>query len=85
MAGPGRVHRPPAALFCGAGGHVVVEQDATWIDPATGTERGRAVVAAQFLVTDGVIVRSQRHDDGLRAALAAAGLRGSDEVTARTG
>ena len=75
----------PLRWFCGAGGSVVVEQDATWIDPATGTERGRAVVAAQFLVTDGRIVRFQRHDDGLPAALAAAGLGESDEVTARSG
>ena len=75
----------PLRWFCGAGGSVVVEQDATWIDPATGTERGRAVVAAQFLVADGRIVRFQRHDDGLPAALAAAGLGESDEVTARSG
>ena len=75
----------PLRWFCDAGGSVVVEQDATWIDPATGTERGRAVVAAQFLVTDGRIARFQRHDDGLPAALAAAGLVESDEVTARSG
>lgn len=75
----------PLRWFCGAGGSVVVEQDATWIDPATGTERGRAVVAAQFLVTDGLVVRFQRHDDGLPAALAAAGLGEYDEVTARSG
>jgi ketosteroid isomerase-like protein len=75
----------PLRWFCGADGAVVVEQDATWVDPATGVARGRAVVAARFLVTDGVISRFQRHDDGLPAALAAAGLRESDEVTARTG
>ena len=75
----------PLRWFCGADGAVVVEQDATWTDPATGAERGRAVVAAQFLVTDGVIARFRRHDDGLPAALAAAGLRESDEVTARVG
>ncbi len=75
----------PLRWFCGADGAVVVEQDATWVDPATGAARGRAVVAARFLVTDGVISRFQRHDDGLPAALAAAGLRESDEVTARTG
>ena len=75
----------PLRWFCGAGGSVVVEQDATWTDPATGTERGRAVVAAQFLVTDVRIVRFQRHDDGLPAALAAAGLGESGEGTARSG
>ena len=75
----------PLRWFCGADGAVVVEQDGTWVDPATSAARGRAVVAARFLVTDGVISRFQRHDDGLPAALAAAGLRESDEVTARTG
>ncbi|WP_448612004.1 nuclear transport factor 2 family protein [Geodermatophilus sp. URMC 60] len=69
--------------FCGAGGAVVVEQDATWADPATGAGRGRAVVASRFLVADGVISRFQRHDEGLPAALAAAGLGDADEVTAR--
>ena len=75
----------PLRWFCGADGAVVVEQDATWVDPATGAERGRAVVAARFHVAGGVIASFQRHDDGLPAALAAAGLRESDEVTARTG
>ncbi|WP_175479478.1 nuclear transport factor 2 family protein [Geodermatophilus siccatus] len=73
----------PLRWFCGAGGAVVVEQDATWADPATGDERGRAAVASGFLVADGVITRFRRHDDGLPAALAAAGLRGADEVAAR--
>ncbi len=75
----------PLRWFCGAGGAVVVEQDATWADPATGTERGRAVVASRFPVADGVLTGYQRHDDGLAAALAAAGLDETDEVTARTG
>ena len=73
----------PLRWFCGAGGAVVVEQDATWAGPATGAERSRAVVASEFLVADGVITRFRRHDDGLPAALAAAGLRESDEVAAR--
>ena len=64
---------------------VVVEQEATWADPATGAERGRAVVASEFLVVDGVITRFRRHDEGLPAALAAAGLRHADEVTSRAG
>ncbi|HZH22628.1 MAG TPA: nuclear transport factor 2 family protein [Geodermatophilus sp.] len=75
----------PLRWFCGADGAVVVEQDATWVDPATGAERGRAVVAARFRVAGGAIASFERHDDGLPAALAAAGLRESDEVTARTG
>jgi hypothetical protein len=75
----------PLRWFCGAGGAVVVEQEATWADPATGAERGRAVVASRFLVADGVITHLQRHDEGLPAALAAAGLRHADEVTSRAG
>lgn len=75
----------PLRWFCGAGGAVVIEQDATWTDPATGAERGRAAVASAFLVADGVITRLRRHDDGLPAALAAAGLGESDEVVARAG
>ncbi|MEX5718872.1 nuclear transport factor 2 family protein [Geodermatophilus maliterrae] len=73
----------PLRWFCGADGAVVVEQDATWADPATGAERGRAVVASRFTVAGGVVTAYQRHDDGLGAALAAAGLGESDEVTAR--
>jgi limonene-1,2-epoxide hydrolase len=78
----------PLRWFCGADGAdgaVVVEQDAVWADPVTGAARGRAVVASRFAVEDGVVTRYQRHDDGLPAALAAAGLRESDEVTARVG
>jgi hypothetical protein len=75
----------PLRWFCGGDGAVVVEQDATWVDPATGAERGGAVVASEFLVADGVITRFRRHDDGLPAALAAAGLGESDEVVARAG
>ena len=75
----------PLRWFCGADGGVVVEQDATWVDPATSAERGRAVVATHFRVADGLVVAFERHDDGLPAALAAAGLRDADEVTARTG
>jgi hypothetical protein len=67
--------------FCGAGGSVVVEQDARWVDPVTGTEQGRAVVASQFLVGDSVR-RYARHDD-LATALAAAGLHETDEVRGR--
>jgi limonene-1,2-epoxide hydrolase len=69
--------------FCGAGGEVVVEQDARWVDVATGAERGRARVASQFAVQDGRVVRYVRRDAGLSPALAAAGLTPHDEVTHR--
>lgn len=72
--------------FCGGDGSVVVEQDARWVDPATGVEQGRAVVASQFLVggtgVTASIRRYARHDD-LRTALAAAGLHETDEVRGR--
>ena len=68
--------------FCGGDGRVVVEQDARWVEQATGEEQGRAVVASQFLVAAGRIVRYVRHDD-VRLALTAAGLDSSDEVTVR--
>ncbi len=63
--------------FCGAGGAVVVEQQATW--SAGGTAR----LASQFLV-DGSrrVTRYVRHDAGLEPALAAAGLTPADEVVA---
>ncbi len=72
--------------FCGGDGSVVVEQDARWVDPATGAARGRAAVASQFLVSgtgDAASVhRYARHDD-LATALAAAGLHETDEVRGR--
>jgi hypothetical protein len=74
----------PLRWFCGADGQVVVEQDATWIDPATGEERGHAVVASHVTVDGDVVTRYQRHE-GLGPALAAAGMRESDEVTVRAG
>lgn len=64
-------------------GRVVVEQDARWVDVATGEEQGRARVASQFLVDRTRIARYVRHDDGLPAALSAAQLGDSDEVTER--
>jgi hypothetical protein len=45
----------PLRWSCGADDAVVVEQDATWTDPGTGAERGRAVVASSFLVAGGAI------------------------------
>jgi len=67
--------------FCGGDGSVVVEQDARWVDPATGVEQGRAVVASQFLV--GASVRRYARHDDLATALAAAGLHETDEVRGR--
>jgi hypothetical protein len=63
---------------------VVVEQEARRVDPATGSEQGRAVVASQFLVRHGVVVRYARHDE-LPTVLVAAGLDQADEVVARLG
>jgi hypothetical protein len=70
--------------FCGAGGTVVVEQHARWIDPLTGADRGQARVASRFRVDGERVARYVRHDDGLGAALAAAGLTEGDEVTVRS-
>lgn len=72
----------PLRWFCGNDGRVVVEQDARWVDIATGEEQGRARVASQFLVDRYRIAKYVRHDDG-PAALAAARLGDSDEVTER--
>lgn len=74
----------PLRWYCSGAGDVVVEQDARWDDPATGVESGRAVVGTHFTVTDGLVTRIARHDDGLQAALDSAGLTGADEVVVRT-
>lgn len=66
--------------FCGAGGSVVVEQVAHWVDPVTGADRGSATVTSQFVVDGAYVVRYTRHDD-LAQALAAARLGNGDEVT----
>jgi hypothetical protein len=65
--------------FCGAGGNVVVEQAAHWVDRLTGAERGSARVASQF-VADGAYVASYTRHDDLHRALSAAGLGYDDEV-----
>ena len=71
--------------FCGGDGRVVVEQDARWVDVATGAEQGSARIASEFLVDREArrVSRYVRHDAGTAAALTAAGLSGADEVTAR--
>ena len=71
----------PLRWACGGDGTVVVEQDARWVDVATGAEDGRAVVASQFAVDGAQVARYERHDT-LDAALAAAGLGAADEVLA---
>ena len=43
----------PLRWFCGSDGRVVVEQDARWVNVATGEEQGRGQVASQFLVDPG--------------------------------
>lgn len=73
----------PLRWFCGADGSVVVEQDARWVDVATGVEQGRARVASQFLVDGARVAKYVRHDGGLPTALAAAGLGDDYEVTER--
>lgn len=66
--------------FCGAGGRVVVEQDARWSDPATAAEVGQARLASRFVIRGGTVAEYQRHDT-LDAALTAAGLSATGEVT----
>ena len=63
--------------FCGAGGTVVVEQEASWRDGASGVR-----LASQFSVDGTRVSRYVRHDGGLEPALAAAGLTEADEVRA---
>jgi len=66
--------------FCGAGGRVVVEQDARWTHPVTHAEQGRARVASRLVIRGETVAAYQRHDS-LDAALSAAGLTAADEVT----
>lgn len=62
-----------------AGGNVVVvAQHGVWHDAETGAVRGEADVATRFVVTDGRVTEMQRYDDGLGAALRAAGLTEAD-------
>jgi hypothetical protein len=69
--------------FCGEGGRVVVEQDATWSAPDGGAgHAGHARVASSFVVRDRLIARFERFDS-LAGALAGAGLAERDEVCAR--
>ena len=72
--------------FCGGDGRVVVEQDARWVDVASGREQGHARIASEFLVepVGRLVARYVRHDAGTAAALAAAGLSARDEVTVRS-
>jgi ketosteroid isomerase-like protein len=72
----------PVRWFCGGDGLVVVEQEARWHDPATGEPQDSFRIGSLFQVTDGRVARYERFDDGLAAALAAAGLDADrDRVT----
>jgi hypothetical protein len=72
----------PVRWFCGDDGLVVVEQDASWRDPATGEPLDSFRIGSLFQVTGGRVARYERFDAGLGAALAAAGLdAGRDEAT----
>ena len=64
----------PLRWFCGADGMVVVEQEGTWHDVATGQRQGRLVIGSEFVVRHGQVVRYVRHDIGIDAAIAASGL-----------
>ncbi|WP_103382096.1 nuclear transport factor 2 family protein [Pseudonocardia dioxanivorans] len=61
--------------FFGRGDVAVALQDARWID-----DDSTRSVATEFTARDGRISRIVRHDDGLDAALAAAGLGEADEI-----
>ena len=72
----------PVRWFCGGDGLVVVELDAGWRDPATGEPQDSFRIGSLFQVTGERVARYERFDDGLAAALDAAGLdAGRDEVT----
>jgi hypothetical protein len=68
--------------FCGSGG-AVVEQDARWVDGATGEPTAPVRVATAFAVDGGRISGVLRHTE-LADALAVLGLTSADEVTRRT-
>lgn len=74
----------PVRWFCGGDGRVVVELDARWHDTATGAPQDRLRIGAYVRVVDGRVAAFERFDDGLAAALAAAGLADRDEVTHRS-
>lgn len=61
-----------------AGDSVVVAQHGVWRDAQTGAVRGEADVATRFMIADGCVAEMQRYDDGLSAALWAAGLTVAD-------
>ena len=74
----------PVRWFCGGAGLVVVELAARWHDPATGAAQDSFRIGSLFQVTEGRVARYERFDDGLAAALTAAGLDATrDEVTRR--
>jgi len=63
---------------------VVVEQEAGWGAAGTGETSGNQTVASVFVVRDGLVVSVARHPD-LAEALRAAGIEGSQELSAAHG
>ena len=68
--------------FCGADGHVVVEQRAQWRDVSTGEPQDRLVIGSEFVVRDARVARYVRHDTGVANALAVAGLDAQRDLVA---
>lgn len=64
----------PVRWFCGGDGTVVVDQDARWTDPQTGAAQERKRIGSQFQIRDGRVAKYVRFDEGVQAALSAAGL-----------
>jgi len=60
--------------FCGGDGTVVVDQDATWTDLRTGAAQECKRIGSQFQIRDGRVAKYVRFDEGVSAALSAAGL-----------
>jgi len=72
----------PLRWFCGGDGLVVVEQDARWRNPATGEPQDSFRIGSLFQIIDDQVARYERFDEGVDAALNAAGLDADrDEVT----
>jgi hypothetical protein len=73
------IRMEPVRWFCGAGG-AVVEQDARWVDAATGALGDPVRLATAFAMADGRISRVLRHPD-TAGALAVLDLSPADEAT----
>nr|AIW63007.1 hypothetical protein [uncultured bacterium BAC-AB1442/1414/561] len=71
----------PGRWFTDGAERVVVEEQVTWRDVATGDLVDEKVVASRFRVSAGVVTCYSRHDD-LPSALDSAGLGEADQVEA---